>query len=69
MRGQVRHSTHFRSERTATCPTCGETTTFRYVGDQRWPETVAEAAGMPAIVRLWMCNRCSTTLVENDMLF
>lgn len=50
--------------RTGMCPTCGCEATFTFVGEQRWPEKVARAAGLPVVTQLWTCNCCNTTLAE-----
>lgn len=48
------------------CPSCQHITTFRYVGQQEYPATVAEAAGFRSChFALWMCNECETSLLEN----
>lgn len=49
---------------TATCETCGHKTTFTYIGDQTWPQAVAEKLGLPTVVKLWRCEHCQTTVTD-----
>jgi transcription elongation factor Elf1 len=48
--------------RKAQCPSCAAETVFTCIGEQRWPEDVARAAGMKAVVTLWRCTVCHTTI-------
>jgi len=51
----------------ACCPTCREQAQFKFAGEQRWPQRVAQAAGIEPVVRLWNCDRCHTTISETDL--
>lgn len=53
--------------RTALCPSCKSHGIFTYAGEQRVPERVAQAAGMPLRIALWHCTTCKTTLVECEL--
>ncbi|GAB4516791.1 MAG: hypothetical protein OHK0046_22710 [Anaerolineae bacterium] len=46
---------------TTRCPHCGQKAHFEYVGEQHWPEKVAEKRGVES-VSLWTCQSCGTTL-------
>jgi hypothetical protein len=48
--------------RKAQCSSCTAETVFVYIGEQHWPEDVARAAGMKAVVSLWRCTECQTTI-------
>ncbi len=50
--------------RQAHCPSCGERAWFTFLGEQRWPEKVAQALGMPTVVEQWLCGACQTTITE-----
>jgi|FLYN01.1.fsa_nt_gi ribosomal protein S27AE len=50
--------------REACCPTCGHPTQFTFLGEQRWPEKVAQTLGIPAVVEQWLCGQCHTTITE-----
>ncbi len=52
---------------TAYCPTCHHRARFSFAGEQRWPRRVAEAAGLDAVVRLWNCGCCHTTVSEREL--
>ena len=45
----------------ATCDSCGQETTPKYLGKQEWPLKVADAMGIEPIVTLWQCNHCGTS--------
>jgi phage terminase large subunit GpA-like protein len=51
-----------------TCPSCGQETTLTFVGEQRWPDQVAQAMGMDPVVALWDCGHCRTTITETSLL-
>lgn len=51
----------------ATCPSCGEKSSFDLIGIQYWPEAVAKATGFPAIQTVWQCRNCDTTLMEPSL--
>lgn len=51
----------------ACCPSCQKRSRFQFAGEQRWPQRVAQAAGIEPVVRLWNCDRCHTTISENDL--
>jgi hypothetical protein len=50
----------------AVCPSCHELTGFRFLGQQKWPERVAEILGKPLSVTLWRCGHCETTVSIED---
>jgi ribosomal protein S27AE len=50
------------------CPNCLEQTVFYANGQQHWPQAVADAHGLPAIINLWTCTRCGSTRSETDLL-
>jgi hypothetical protein len=52
------------TQRPGVCPSCGQSTQFRLVGSQRWPQAVVEATGLGPLVNLWTCVQCRTTLTE-----
>jgi hypothetical protein len=41
---------------------------FTFLGEQTWPPEVAEKLGLPAIITLWSCPHCLTTVSEPDLL-
>ena len=49
------------------CPSCGEQAHFTFLGEQRWPEKVAQALGIPTLVQQWICSACHTTFTEPEM--
>ena len=53
--------------RSARCPGCGDLVHFTFLGEQRWPEKVAQALGVPTVVKQWLCSQCHTTVTEPDM--
>ncbi len=54
--------------RYALCPTCWYAGHFQYSGQQRWPPTVARLHGLPAVMNLWTCPNCHSTLSEAALL-
>jgi hypothetical protein len=52
----------------ATCPTCHRSGPFKDNGKQRWPRAVAAAHGLPAVITLWTCPYCRTTLCKTELL-
>jgi hypothetical protein len=52
----------------AMCPTCNYNGEFELLGEQRWPEEIAQRLGVPAVIRLWSCPHCLTTISEPDLL-
>jgi hypothetical protein len=56
------------TDREAGCPTCGRRTRFSFLGEQRWPLRVAEAAGLESpVIRLWNCQACNSTVCEHTL--
>lgn len=53
--------------RQATCPACQRRRAFTFSGSQRWPEAVAAQHDLPAVIRLWTCTTCHTTLSEQEL--
>ncbi len=51
----------------AHCPSCDQDTSFTFLGEQRWPEQVAEKLGIPAVVQQWLCGKCHTTITHPDL--
>ncbi len=49
------------------CPSCGEETVFRYNGQQKWPEHIAETMNIPPIITLWNCDICHSTISDNAL--
>jgi hypothetical protein len=54
--------------RLAMCPTCRQTGRFEFLGEQHWPPEIARKLGLPAVIRLWSCPTCRTTLSEPELL-
>lgn len=52
----------------ATCPTCQQCGHFEWLGEQRWPVDVARKLGLPAVITLWSCPSCMTTVSDTDLL-
>ncbi len=52
--------------REACCPTCGQRASFTFLGEQRWPEQVAQKLGIPTVVEQWLCGQCNTTITEPE---
>lgn len=52
----------------AFCPTCGCHALFHYGGEQHWPPEVAAATGLPPAIPLWHCDRCQSTIAENNLI-
>jgi hypothetical protein len=53
---------------TAICPSCGERTTFKYLGIQIWPDEIAKRLGIPARSELYLCNTCFSTISDRNLL-
>jgi ribosomal protein L37AE/L43A len=49
----------------AQCPSCGQTTTFTFIGFQHWPPRVAQLMGKGKTT-LWQCGNCLTTISNVD---
>lgn len=47
------------------CASCRTRRRFQYVGEQRWPERVAKVTGLPAVVQLWQCCTCRTSVTRS----
>jgi hypothetical protein len=62
-RGEVEHSHE------AICPSCKQHTTFQFAGEQRIPQNIAEKLQIPAVIPLWSCDSCRTTLSEEEIDF
>lgn len=56
--------THTHTPHEAQCPSCGQHAWFTFLGEQRWPEQVAQKLGIPAVVEQWLCGQCKTTITE-----
>jgi hypothetical protein len=54
-------------KRLATCPTCGGSCEFTYVGSQHWPADVAKRLNLPMVMHLWTCAACETTVTDHDL--
>jgi ribosomal protein S27AE len=52
----------------ALCPACEQTVLFYANGQQRWPQAVADAHGLPAVIDLWTCPNCGTTRSDPDLI-
>lgn len=51
----------------AGCPTCETDSIFEYRGTQTFPDVVAEKLGLPAVIHLWSCGNCHTTISHVDL--
>jgi hypothetical protein len=51
----------------ATCPSCHKRARFHFAGHQHWPPEIAAAHGLPAVIALWTCPFCQTTLSETAL--
>jgi hypothetical protein len=49
------------------CPSCGQYTTFHFLGEQRWPARLVEATGCAPVSLLWTCESCHTTITDTDI--
>ncbi|MCC7206782.1 MAG: hypothetical protein IT323_05720 [Anaerolineae bacterium] len=52
----------------AMCPSCRCTGEFEFLGEQRWPRDIAALAHLPAVINLWGCPHCHSTISETDLL-
>lgn len=48
----------------ARCPGCHQYARFTFNGNQHWPAEVARKLGLPAVIGLWTCSACHTTVSE-----
>lgn len=55
------------STRHGHCPTCGQQTSFSFNGQQHWPAHIAATIGVAAVVNLWNCDHCHTTISEQSL--
>jgi hypothetical protein len=46
------------------CPSCGYVGIFHHIGNQKWPQEVAERMGVDKSVELYQCAHCLTTISE-----
>lgn len=44
------------------CPSCGNDSHFKFIGEQKWSEAVAAKLGVPTIINLYNCDKCQSTL-------
>ena len=44
------------------CPSCGNASTFKFIGEQKWSEAVATKLGIPTIINLYTCDKCHSTM-------
>lgn len=51
----------------AICPSCGERTTFKYLGTQVWPEIIAKRLGIPERSELYLCDVCFSTISDRTL--
>ncbi len=49
------------------CPSCQTRTTFTHIGEQHWPEAVAQANQMNRVQQLYRCEHCHTSLAEASL--
>lgn len=49
------------------CPSCKTYARFTYQGEQKFPQAVADKLGLPAIIQLWSCGACHSTLSHIDL--
>lgn len=52
----------------AICPSCGERTTFKYLGTQIWPKEIAARLGIPERSELYLCDSCFSTISDRTLL-
>jgi hypothetical protein len=50
----------------AVCPGCQQYGKFTSEGEQHWPADIAAAHGLPAVIPLWTCPHCHTTISETE---
>ncbi|MDX1991789.1 MAG: hypothetical protein SF029_05345 [bacterium] len=53
--------------RHAICPNCRHDAHFAYIGDQHWPEEVAQKRGIAQVMRLYTCSECGTTVTGRTL--
>ena len=46
------------------CASCKTRRRFEYVCEQRWPDRVAQRAGLPSVVQIWKCSICQTSVTR-----
>lgn len=51
----------------ARCPSCQQHARFTFNGNQQWPPEVARKLGLPAVIGLWTCAACHSTISENAL--
>ena len=51
----------------ADCPSCHHHATFTFIGQQKFPEKVAQKIGLPSVIFLWHCSECQTTLSHIEL--
>jgi hypothetical protein len=56
-----------RGEFAAHCPSCRAWSTFRFVGEQHWPDEVAKLTGLPRTIQLYLCYTCGSTISEQNL--
>ena len=49
------------------CTSCEQEATFQYRGDQTFPQAVADQLGLPAVIHLWSCGHCHSTISHVDL--
>lgn len=49
------------------CTSCEQAATFQYRGDQTFPQAVADQLGLPAVIHLWSCGHCHSTISHVDL--
>ncbi len=51
----------------ARCPSCQQHAHFTFNGNQNWPPEVARKLGLPAVIGLWTCSACHSTISETAL--
>jgi ribosomal protein L37AE/L43A len=49
------------------CPSCGEHSTFTYLGTQIWPEIIAKRLKIPERSELYLCDKCFSTISDRTL--
>lgn len=49
------------------CTSCQDRATFVYRGKQTFPQAVADQLGLPAVIHLWSCGSCHSTISHVDL--
>ncbi|MEO1287033.1 MAG: hypothetical protein AAFV93_04640 [Chloroflexota bacterium] len=50
------------------CPSCGNYSRFKFIGEQKWSQAVADKLGVPTIINLYNCAKCHSTVTDVQLL-